>query len=211
MADTLISYLEQLGALNTEDRELILSHFEHKSFKQQDFLFTGGKVCDQLFFISKGVARTFAIDENNVEMTNAFIKENQFCTIMYSFNNNAYANENIQASTDIEVFSISKTSLLELSTKLPQIKEMIDKALQQQLIEGIKTISVYSGKSTEEKRKLFMTQQTDIVTRIPANHIASYIGVPVETLNLIEKIEKTVVVEADSKPGLFARLKKLFS
>src|SRR5260221_6001239 len=98
MGTPLITYLRLFKPIPAEDQELIATYFEPKVFKEGDTLFKGGKTCQELFFVCNGVLRILATNEKGVEVTHFFVKENQFCTILHSFNNQVPANENIEAA-----------------------------------------------------------------------------------------------------------------
>src|ERR1700737_2462054 len=103
MVNPLNSFLQLFRPVTEEDQQLISSYFEPKAFKEGDTLFKGGRICQELFFVCKGVLRIMATNEKGMDVTHFFIKENQLCTILHSFNNQVPAHESIQAACDVEV------------------------------------------------------------------------------------------------------------
>lgn len=187
MIEPLINFLKHLRYIPDEDTAIIASSFEHKFFKEGDFLFRGHRVCTELFFVCKGVLRIMTHNDKGVDITHFFYKENQICTILQSFNDETPTEPGIQASCDTEVLAITKGKLLVLYERLPYMKEIIDKINQQHLIEKVRVRNSYLGQDAENQYKLFITQQPDIARRVPLKDIASYLGITPQSLSRIRK------------------------
>lgn len=187
MQQQLIARLQQLKPVPAEDQELIVKAFEPMRVKEGDTLLPMKSVARQLFFITNGVLRIMAQNDKGSEVTYFFLKENQFCTILYSFNNNTIAEESIQAACDTELLVISKNNLLALYEKLPYLKGMIDQISQHTLMEKIKTRNAYLGYDSSERYRLFLERQPEVAMRVPLTDIASYLGVTPQSLSRIRK------------------------
>jgi CRP-like cAMP-binding protein len=190
MTNALIAFLQLFGPIAEEDKKIITSAFTSRLFKEGDYLFKGGKICNELFFVCSGILRIVMINEKSVEVTHFFVKENHLCTILHSFNNRAPADESIQAACDTEVLAITKTGLLALFKELPYMKELIDRITQQRLLEKIRIRNAYLGHSSGDRYKLFITQEPDIALRVPLKDIASYLGITPQSLSRIRKNSK---------------------
>lgn len=187
MSNPLITYLRLFKPITAEDQELIASYFERTVFKEGDTLFKGGKTCQELFFVCNGVLRILAINEKGVEVTHFFVKENQLCTILHSFNNQVPANESIEAACDTEVLRITKARLSDLYRKVSYLKELIDQIMQQRLLDKIQMRNAYLGEDSAGRYKLFIMQQSDIALRVSLKDIASYLGITPQSLSRIRK------------------------
>jgi CRP-like cAMP-binding protein len=182
-----ITFLRLFRPITAEDEELITSYFEPKVFKEGDTLFKGGKICQEMFFVTNGILRILATNEKGVEVTHFFVKENQLCTILHSFNNQAPAEESIQAACDTEVLAVTKSRLLDLYRQIPYLKELIDHITQQRLLDKIQTRNAYLGEDSVGRYKLFIMQHPDIALRVPLKDIASYLGITPQSLSRIRK------------------------
>src|ERR1700709_1462591 len=112
MANQLISYLEFFRPINEDDKALIAKAFETRAFTEGDYLFYPDHICKELFFVCDGILRIIVQNEKGVQVTHFFLKENQFCTILKSFNNQTKTAEGIQAACNVEVLAISRARLL---------------------------------------------------------------------------------------------------
>ena len=187
MSNPLINFLQLLRYISAADAAVITSHFECKAFKEGDFLFKGHRVCNELFFVCKGVLRIVTTNEKGIDITHFFFKENQICTILQSFNDETPTEPGIQAACDAEVMVIGKSKLQALYARLPYIKEIIEHINQQHLIEKVRVRNSYLGEDAENQYKLFIVQQPDIALRVPLKDIASYLGITPQSLSRIRK------------------------
>jgi CRP-like cAMP-binding protein len=187
MANPLISFLKLFRDIPACDEALIAAATEYHTYKEGDYLFQSGKVCREMFFICKGVLRILVINEAGNEVTHFFLKENQFCSILNSFNNQVIAHESIQAACDAEVLVISRAALNNLYNQLPYLKLLITQVTQQALLDKIAIRTAYLGQDSTTRYKMFMMRQPEIALRVPLSDIASYLGVTPQSLSRIRK------------------------
>ena len=126
-------------------------------------------------------------NEKGNEVTHFFLKENQFCTILNSFNNAVPAEESIQAACDTNVLVINKGKLQSLYEKLPYLKSLIDEITQQALLEKIQIRNAHLGHDSATRYKLFMMRQPEIALRVQLGDVASYLGITPQSLSRIRR------------------------
>lgn len=187
MDTPLLDYLQLFRPLPEEDKTLLLEAFEKRTFKEGDTLFRGGQVCREMFFVNKGVLRILASNAKGQDVTHYFLGENQFCTILQSFNNGVMAEETIQAACDAEVMVVSRTALLELYGRISYLQGLIDQITQQRLLDKIQIRNAYLGQDAVTRYKLFMMRQPDIALRVSLKDIASYLEITPQSLSRIRK------------------------
>ena len=129
MFDTFINFLQLFKNIPQADADLIKNELIYRKVGEGEVLFNEGQTCKEMFFIVKGVLRIVSQNEKGNKMAYFFLKENQFCSILNSFNNNIPAHEGIEAACDAELIIIKKQKLLELYDKLPAKKEEEDDML----------------------------------------------------------------------------------
>ena len=187
MNSPLIIYLQLFRSIPEEDNRLLTDAFEHRSLKEGDTLFRGGHICREMFFVSKGVLRILASNAKGQDVTHYFLGENQFCTILHSFNNGVPAEETIQAACDAEVLAITRAKLLGLYKMIPYLQGLIDQITQQRLLDKIQIRNAYLGQDAQTRYKLFMMRQPDIALRVSLKDIASYLEITPQSLSRIRK------------------------
>jgi CRP-like cAMP-binding protein len=187
MKEQLIAFLQLFSTIPAEEQELISAVFRPMSLNEGDYLQRGGQVCRQLFFICSGVLRIVIVNDKGVEVTHYFLKQNQFCTILNSFNTETVAEESIQAACTAEVLAVTKSDLLALYEKLPYVQTLINQIIQQGLLDKIRIRNTYLGQDSSTRYKLFMMQQPDIALQVSLGDIASYLGITPQSLSRIRK------------------------
>jgi CRP-like cAMP-binding protein len=187
MSSLLINYLRLFRHISAEDEAFIYTAFTPRSLKEGDVLFSPGHVCKEMFFICNGVLRIMVQNGKGVEVTYFFLKENYFCTILNSFNNEVIAYESIQAACDVDVLIVSKSRLIALYQQIPYLKDLIDQITQQGLLDKIQIRNAYQGLDSTERYKLFMMRQPEIALRVQLTDVASYLGITPQSLSRIRK------------------------
>lgn len=187
MESPLVTYLKLFRSISDEEKQIIAAAFSERHFKEGDTLFESGGICRERFFICKGVLRIMVRNEKGNEVTHFFLKENQFCTILNSFNNQVPAEESIQAACDADVLVITRSKLLSLYEKLPYLKSLIDEITQQALLDKIRVRNGYLGHDSSTRYKLFMMRQPEIALRVQLSDVASYLGITPQSLSRIRK------------------------
>lgn len=186
----LTSYVKVLRDLSEEDRKSLESAFQPRSFAEGEELFAGGRSCDRLFFICKGVLKIHSVNEKGMEITHYFYKENQFCTILDSFQEGTFTEVKIATACNAEVLQTTKADLTALYGRLPFMKAIVDQAIQQGLMEKVRLRNSYLGQEADHQYRLFVAQQPDIALRVAVKDIASFLGITPQSLSRIRKNTK---------------------
>jgi len=187
MANELTTFLKLFRDISADDEALIASAMERRNYREGEYLFRADTICREMNFICNGVLRIMVLNEQGNEVTYFFLKENQFCTILNSFNNNTVAHESISAACDVEVLVFSKPALTKLYTQLPYLKPLIDQITQQALLDKIDLKNSYLGHDSTTRYKMFIMRQPDIALRVPLSDVASYLGITPQSLSRIRK------------------------
>jgi CRP/FNR family transcriptional regulator, anaerobic regulatory protein len=187
MSNSLIAFLKLFRDISEHDIQLITDAWEYRVYKEGEVLFKEGNIAQEIFFITEGVLKISAFSKKGKEVIYFFLKENQFCTVLNSFNNGIVANETILAACPVEVRVVTKEKLVVLYRRVPWLKTLIDQIAQQRLLDRIQIRNVYMGENSSARYKLFLMQQPDIALRVRPGDIASYLGITPQSLSRIRK------------------------
>jgi len=187
MFDHFINFLRLFRNIPQADIDLIERELAYRKVNEGEVLFSEGQVCREMFFICKGVLRIVSKNEKGNQLTHFFLKENQFCCVLNSFNNNVVATEGIEAACDAELIVLKKQKLLNLFEKLPYLKELITSITTQALLEKIQIRNAYLGEDAAMRYRNFLVRQPDIALRVSLSDIASYLGITQQSLSRIRK------------------------
>ena len=106
---SLIQFTASKFNFTKEDQIFVEKNFQQENFKKNEIILNAGEICQKLYFIKKGIIRTFHVSQNGTEFTRLIAQENDFCTILLSFTEKGQSPANIQAVENTEVFSINKS------------------------------------------------------------------------------------------------------
>ncbi len=187
MFNTFINFLSLFKNIPQTDIDIIEKELSYRKVTEGEILLEEGQICREMFFVCKGVLRIVAKNEKGNKMAYFFLKENQFCSIRNSFNNNILAAEGIEAACDAELIVLKKQKLLSLYEKLPYLKELITGITTQALLDKIQLRNSYLGEDASLRYRNFLLRQPDIALRVSLSDIASYLGITQQSLSRIRK------------------------
>jgi len=182
-----VDFLQLYKDITECDAAIISQQLEFRKVKEGEVLLQEGKLARELFFVCKGILKIVSFSEKGNPVTQFFMKEHRFCTILNSFNNGVPANESIIAACDAELIVLSKDKLLHLYHTIPYFKDLTTNIFQQGLLEKIKIRNSYMGEDATTRYQKFLSQQPDIALRVPLSDVASYLGITQQSLSRIRK------------------------
>jgi len=187
MIDKFIGFLRLFKDIPDADAAVIRNEISTREAKEGTVLFVKGAVCREMYFICQGVLRVVSANEKGNPVTHFFLKENQFCSILNSFNNGVTATESIEAACDVELIVLKRQKLDKLFERLPYLKELITGITTQALLEKIRVRNAYLGEDASTRYRNFLMIQPEIAMRVSLADIASYLGVTQQSLSRIRK------------------------
>lgn len=185
---TMVSHLEKIKQViesfdkKTENVFNIVS--AKKEFKKGDFLLREGETCRQSLYITNGIARKFYRNEDK-ENTTEFYFPNDLAVSFGSYVFQKPSRENIECLTDVSVSLTNYHAFEEAKQKFPKlieldllITELYAVWLEERMFE-FQTLN-----ATQRYEKLIQ-HSPHLIQQIQLTHIASYLGISLETLSRI--------------------------
>jgi CRP-like cAMP-binding protein len=156
----------------------------NKTFKKGSYLLRQGETCEKSFYITSGIARKFYI-AGVKEITTDFYFENDIAVCFASYVFQQPGNEFIECLTDVSASITDYNAFQQAKKQFPVLleldflmTELFALWLEERLFE-FHTLS-----ATQRYRKL-MEKAPHIIQHIQLTHIASYLGISLETLSRI--------------------------
>jgi len=155
-----------------------------KTIKKKELLLKEGQVCKYIYFVEKGLLRSYYYDDDN-EITTWFMKENDFVISVKSFYLQAKSTEYIQAIEDCTLYYISYEELNKLYVKHHSFCLIGTVLTQQYYIKSEERLLNLRQNSAIARYKFLINAHPDILNRCTNKIIASYLRITVETLSRI--------------------------
>ena len=176
----LLQHIEKIISLSEEEKELILSKIEIKSYKAKTVLLHAGEVCKHSYFVNSGILRSFNINDNIVEHVLHFACEGWWIGDMYSLLSQKPGNLFIEVNEDAEVILLSKENQEELYLEIPKLERFFRILTENSLVAHQDRLMDNLSLTAEERFEKFCTKYPTLIQRVAQKQIASYIGVTPE-------------------------------
>ncbi len=187
MSISLLTCLQRFGTIPAADHDLLLQSWHPRSVAADAYLQQAGTVCQELYFLEQGVLRLLTEPLRGPAITQFFVREGQFCTVLASFESQTPVDKSIQAVSDGQVLALSKTSLTILGQQLAYFPALLARLIQQGLLDKLHLRQAYLGQDAAARYETLLWQQPEIAHRVPQNMLASYLGITPQSLSRLRK------------------------
>jgi CRP-like cAMP-binding protein len=187
MFDLLRASISTKITLNDDQYAYATSLFKHKKLKKRQYLLQEGDVCKYQAFVTKGMLRSYTVEEKGTEHILQFAPEGWWIADLASYITGEPSKFNIEAMEDAELLLLSKPSWDELMQRIPKFEHYFRILIQNHLIATQKRLMQSLTETAEEKYARFSETYPQCLQRVPQHMIASFIGVSRETLSRLRK------------------------
>ncbi len=178
-------FINRFVIISPSDMQIIIEHFKTKDFSKGEKLHKKGNVCNRLFIIEKGMARSFFINEKGKDISIWFFSEKEAVTSVESFFKRSPSKYDIEALEDTTVHYITYDDLQKLFNKFHSFERFGRLLAIQMLTDLAHKLNAIQFQSAEERYKFLLKKHPNIAFRVPLKHIASYLGITQETLSRV--------------------------
>ena len=185
MIANFLKYLEDKFALTDAEREMIANVCVVKKLRKRQYLLQEGDLWQKNAFVSKGILRSYRVDDKGHEHVFQFSPENWWTGDPGSYFNENSAKLNIDALEDSEVILITKEDYQLILKAIPAFADFGRTLLERSFVASQVRIHCLISSSAEEKYHEFVKTYPHIMNRVPQHMIASYLGISAETLSRV--------------------------
>ena len=143
-----------------------------------------GEQSNTIFFIIKGCARAFYLKDGK-DITDWFAFENDFVCAINSFFLSEPSVHFIETLEPSILLQISKSDVERLSQKRHSYETLTKKVVIKTMLQLQERIVGIQFETAQQKYENLLQVLPSITKRIPLTHIASYLGITLETLSRI--------------------------
>lgn len=183
---SIVNYFSKRKNLTIDEINFLDSVFLEKKYIKNEKVVDKDQICNYIFFIQKGVLKTYFIDENNKEAINGIAIDNNFCTSVSSFVNQIPSSEIIEALEDTILIAISFSNFKILTDRYPVYKDIYVKILEDYLTFMTWRIESVMLMDSVERYNTLMRIYPKLFLRVSNHDMAKYLGMSPETLSRIK-------------------------
>lgn len=143
-----------------------------------------GQMAGKTFFIVKGSARTFYLKDGK-DITDWFAFENDFISPITSYFLSIPSTLNLEVLEDSVLMAISREVADHLSEKYHSFERLGSRVVTKSLLQIQQRVVSIQFETARQRYENLLHVYPDITLRVPLSHIASYLGITLETLSRI--------------------------
>jgi CRP/FNR family transcriptional regulator, anaerobic regulatory protein len=179
-------YIHTYFGITTDEMSSVSSLFKTEHFKKGEYFLKAGQYCNQLSFIKSGIFRVYAIADGR-EVTQWIGTKDYFITELSSLIFDSPARFSIQALTDCELYTISKTDYNQIGNLVLQW-DKLEKLFIAKCFTALEDrIFMHLSMSAEERYEFFFLKNKALFNEVPLQYLASMLGMTPETFSRIRK------------------------
>ena len=176
--------LDRIHPLSPLSKGMLKDNIVEVHLPKHNRIIQADKVEKNIYFIRKGIARTFATIDGN-EITFAFGKEGDTIASLKSYIDNQKGYESIELLEDCELYKLDTENLQNLFNESIDMANWGRKFAERELIKAEeRLISRQLGTATERYLEL-LKNYPGLIQRVQLGYIASYLGITQVSLSRI--------------------------
>ncbi len=186
MTDFTTLIQQHFGALSANDLNTICMYFREEKLGKNEFFTQTGQRCNRLSIVKSGILRIYALSEEK-EITQWLSVPDSFITEAMGFFFNQPNRWTIQAFTEVELLTITKTDYQKLCKEFPKWNEIEKQFIVKCFMMMEERIFSHLSMTAEERYNRYFERHKELFTQVPLQYIASVLGMTPETFSRIRK------------------------
>jgi CRP-like cAMP-binding protein len=175
---------EKYAPLTPACQQDFIACFNYREFKEGEVVVREGQFSDKAWLIVEGCARAYYLKDGK-DISDWFAFENEFMAGIVSFFNNEASPHYIEFVEPSIAIEFSRATINSLSLQYHDFERLISRVITVTLLGLRERLSSILFNKAEDRYKQLIAIRPDITNRIPLTHIASYLGITLETLSRI--------------------------
>ncbi len=165
----------------------LIRTFRLRRLSENEIYNPPGEIFRKVFFVMKGILRSYVITDDNVEKTLFFRWERHFGGAYDSIVRNEPTKLIFRAIEKCELLEADYDAVEKFSDEHPQFMKMRLKASQRAMADMMQHLESFVLDKPIDRYLKLVENKPEIVNRVPDKHIASFIGVTPVSLSRIRK------------------------
>lgn len=182
--DSLLQVLEQISPLTADGKKAIAAITRTRLLPKHHMLLHAGAVCNHLFFIQKGLTRTFYVKDGK-DVTDWISFENTFAVSVISLITRAPDRRGIELLEESIITEIPYRELERLYTEYRDIETLGRLWSNFGIVQLQNRFDDLHFATAAERYRKFIERNPTALQRVPLGIVASFLGITQETLSRI--------------------------
>ncbi len=175
---------ETYSPISIECQQEFIANSKISTFKKGEIVVREGQFSKKGYLIMQGCSRAYYLKDGK-DISDWFTFENQIMASVVSFFSKEPSPHYVEFIENSTVMEFSKDTVNMLANKYHDFERFISKVVTETMLGLCERLYTIQFNKAEERYKHLLTIYPDITNRIPLTHIASYLGITLETLSRI--------------------------
>lgn len=183
----IIPFLNAIYPLGPELKSFLLTHIKTCIFDKNEIISKAGDICDNLYFIKKGMVRGY-FEIDSTDITTWVDLENEIFTSITGFFRNEISQENIQSLEKTYCDYLTFEDYKYCCDNFPEMLEINRILMEEYYIMAEQRVFLARIPNAGKRLDFFMdVSKPKIIDRIPKKYLASFLAMRPETLSRLMK------------------------
>ena len=182
---SVIDFISGFIDVTPEELEAMHSRIHFKALKKGEFFERQDEIPQNIGFILNGAMRVYYTDEKGIEHSLAFAFENQPIVAFDSFANQLPSHIACVALEPTDIIYTSHEEFFSFLSMYPKYEVFVRNVVSQHLIKIGEHARLLRVNPVRNRYELLCKNQPELIKRVPLKHIASYMGMSLETLSRV--------------------------
>ncbi len=161
------------------------------SVPKNTILVKEGQFSNKAFFIVQGGARSYYLKDGK-DVTDWFAFENEFIAAIKSYFQVVPSPNYLETLEHTVLLVLSKENSEKVSNSFNEFEKLQRMVVTQTMLKLQERVESIQFQTAEQKYDYLLSTCPGITQRVPLTHIASYLGITLETLSRIRKIKSRI-------------------
>lgn len=182
--DSIRALSDNISPLSEECQAELLARSSLKTFSKGEVVVREGQYSKRAFLIVKGSGRAYYLKDGK-DISDWFSFENEIMAPIFSFFGDGPSPHYCEFIEDSTALEFSKELMDELGSAHHDFERLISRIVTQTLLGLCTRLNAIQFNRAEERYEQLLQMYPNITNRMPLTHIASYLGITLETLSRI--------------------------
>ncbi len=184
-------FLEKYIPLSEECQAELLVAAKLLTLKKGSTLVREGQYSEKCFYLLEGCARAFYLRDGH-DISDWFAFENEFISSIVSFFDHRPSPHYIELLEDAVLLEFSRENIMRLADKYHDFERLIRLIVTETMLGQQARITCILFQKAEQRYENLLETFPNITQRVNLTHIASYLGITLETLSRVRKQKKRI-------------------
>lgn len=147
-----------------------------------------GQFAHDLYYVVEGSVRVYYLKDGR-DTTDWFAFENEFVSALVSFFGTEASPHYMEAVEDTVVLRIHREQVYGMMDAFRDVERLSNVVLTKTLLQLQHRVVSIQFETAQQRYKNLLAVRPDITQRVPLTHIASYLGITLETLSRVRSLK----------------------